>query len=162
MRECQPASSGDAFQRSGLPSCVKPVMTPMNATGDYIFSRKRSAYSGLADGPLLVIDSMKLPGDQETEKLKTVFVEDAAKLAKMSSGHRALAEQMRPNFAPLQTYYIDAATGGWGRWRARAIRFVSNRKVPDNYSPTSFLINTLLPPDNTNRTMDYVATIAIE
>jgi hypothetical protein len=109
-----------------------------------------------------VIDSMKLPGDQETEKLKTVFVEDAAKLAKMSSGHRALAEQMRPNFAPLQTYYIDAATGGWGRWRARAIRFVSNRKVPDNYSPTSFLINTLLPPDNTNRTMDYVATIAIE
>ena len=27
---------------------------------------------------------------------------------------------------------------------------------------TSFLINTLLPPDNNNRTMDYVATIFIE
>jgi hypothetical protein len=39
---------------------------------------------------------------------------------------------------------------------------VSNHKVPDNYSPTSFLINTLLPPDNANRTMDYIATIAIE
>ncbi len=162
MRDCEPAASGDAFQRSSLPSCVKPIMTPMSATGDYIFSRKRSSYSGLADGPLLVIDSMKLPNAQETEKLKTVFEEDPKKLAKMSTGHRTLAETMRPNFEPLQTYYIDAATGGWGRWRARAIRFMSNRKVPDNYSPTSFLINTLLPPDNGNRTMDYVATLVIE
>jgi hypothetical protein len=70
--------------------------------------------------------------------------------------------QMRPNFAALQTYYVDAATGSWGRRRARAIRFVSNRRVPDNYSPTSYLINTLLPADNSNHTMDYVATIAIE
>jgi hypothetical protein len=34
--------------------------------------------------------------------------------------------------------------------------------VPENYSPTSYLLNTLLPPDNVNRTMDYVATIVIE
>jgi hypothetical protein len=91
-----------------------------------------------------------------------VFVEDQQKLAKMSTGHRQLAEQMKPNFEPLQTYYVDAATGGWGRWKARSIRFMSNRKVPDNYSPTSFLINTLLPADNSKRTMDYVATIVIE
>jgi hypothetical protein len=39
---------------------------------------------------------------------------------------------------------------------------MSNRKVPDNYSPTSYLINTLLPVDNSNRTMDYVATIVIQ
>jgi hypothetical protein len=162
LKNCEPATSADAFQRSGVPSCVKPAMTPMSATGDYVFSRSRKAYAGLADGPLLVIDSMKLPDDKEAEALNTVFQENAQKLAKMSSGHRALAEQMRPHFAPLQTYYIDAATGGWGRWRARTIRFMSNRKVPDNYSPTSYLINTLLPADNANRTMDYVATIVIE
>ena len=162
LRDCKPDSSGDAFQHSGMPSCVKPIMTPMSATGDYIFNRGKGSYAGLADGPLLVVDSMKLSQEQESAALKTVFVEDAAKLAKMSTGHRTLAEQMRPHFEPLQTYYIDAATGGWGRWRARAIRFMSNRKVPDNYSPTSYLINTLLPPDNSNRTMDYVATMAIE
>ena len=39
---------------------------------------------------------------------------------------------------------------------------VFNRAIPENYSPTSYLINTLLPPDNVNRTMDYVATIVIE
>jgi hypothetical protein len=32
----------------------------------------------------------------------------------------------------------------------------------ENYAPASFLINTLLPKDNANRTMDYVATILLE
>ena len=164
MRQCDPSASAtaDAFKRNGVPSCVKQIMTPMDATGSYIFSHSRSSYAGLADGPLLVVDSMKLPNDKEAELLKSVFVENPKVLAKMSVGHRQLAQQMTPNFAPLQTYYVDAATGGWGRWRSRSIRFMSNRKVPDNYSPTSYLINTLLPADNTNRTMDYVATIAIE
>jgi hypothetical protein len=164
LRQCDPAaaSTGDDFKRSGVPSCVKPVMTPMDATGSYIFSRKRSSYVGLADGPLLVIDSMNLAKDKETELLNSVFVENPKVLSKMSSGHRQVAEQMKPNFEPLQTYYIDAATGGWGRWKARSIRFMSNRKVPENYSPTGYLINTLLPSDNSNRTMDYVATVVME
>ena len=48
------------------------------------------------------------------------------------------------------------------RLRARLISSGFNTAVPENYSPTSYLINTLLPPDNINRTMDYVATIVIE
>jgi hypothetical protein len=164
LRQCDPnaQATADAFKGSSVPSCVKPIMTPMDATGSYIFSRSRSSYAGLADGPLLVVDSLKLPSEKEAELLKTVFVENPKVLSKMSIGHRQVAEQMKPNFSPLETYYVDAATGGWGRWRARGIRFMSNRKVPDNYSPTSYLINTLLPPDNSNRTMDYIATVAIE
>ncbi len=164
LRQCDPnaPSTGEEFQRSGVPSCVKPIMTPMDATGSYIFSRKRNSYVGLADGPLLVIDSMNLDKEKETELLKSVFVENPKVLAKMSVGHRKVAAEMKPNFEPLQTYYIDAATGGWGRWRARSIRFMSNRKVPENYSPTGYLINTLLPADHSNRTMDYVATVVIE
>jgi hypothetical protein len=37
-----------------------------------------------------------------------------------------------------------------------------SRSIPENYSPTSFLINTLLSSGNRNRTMDYVATIVME
>ena len=48
------------------------------------------------------------------------------------------------------------------RVRARLIRTAFNTSVPENYSPTSYLLNTLLPKDNINRTMDYVATIVIE
>jgi hypothetical protein len=162
LKNCDPATTADSFKGSKVPSCVKEAMHPMSATGDYIFRRSRGSYAGLADGPLLVIDSMKLSDAREADLLKSVFVDDPKKLAKMSTGHRQLAEQMKPNFEPLQTYYIDAATGGWGRWRARTIRFMSNRKVPDNYAPTSYLINTLLPVDNSNRTMDYVATIVLE
>jgi hypothetical protein len=164
LRQCDPTSGATdaAFRGNGVPSCVKPIMTPMDATGSYIFSRSRTAYAGLADGPLLVVDAMKLPNDKEADLLNTIFVDDPKKLAKMSVGHRQVAQKMKPDFAPLQRYYIDAATGGWGRWRSRSIRFMSNRKVPENYSPTSFLINALLPSDNSNRTMDYVATIAIE
>jgi len=162
LKNCDPATTTEDFKGSRMPSCVREAMHPMSATGDYIFRRNSRSYAGLADGPLLVVDAMKLPDDREKELLSSIFADNPAKLAKMSTGHRQVAEDMKKNFEPLQTYYIDAATGGWGRWKARGIRFMSNRKVPDNYSPTSFLINTLLPVDNANRTMDYVATIVME
>jgi hypothetical protein len=34
-----------------------------------------------------------------------------------------------------------------------------NLSVPDNYSPTSYLINTMLPDRDRHRQMDYVARI---
>ena len=53
--------------------------------------------------------------------------------------------------------------GNWGPTiQARMVSIAFNRGIPENYSPTSFLINTLLPANNVNRTMDYVATIMIE
>ena len=46
--------------------------------------------------------------------------------------------------------------------KARLMGTAIARSIPENYSPTSFLINTFLPAANRNRTMDYVATILIE
>jgi hypothetical protein len=84
-------------------------------------------------------------------------------MAKMSEGHKKVAEQMQPKFEKLKDYYLGASGGGVvQRLRARLISSGFNRAIPENYSPTSYLINTLLPPDNVNRTMDYVATIVIE
>ena len=34
--------------------------------------------------------------------------------------------------------------------------------IPENYSPTSYLVNTLLPKNNRYRTMDYVATVVMQ
>jgi hypothetical protein len=162
LRQCNPATSGEEFKGSRIPSCVKEIMEPMHATGDYVFKKSKGSYSGLADGPLMVIDSMSLPNERKAELVKGIFVNDPKKLAKMSSGHREVAEAMQPRFEKLETYYMGVVDGGWQQWRSRAMRLLFNRQVPDNYSPTSYLINTLLPPDNSNRTMDYVATIAIE
>jgi hypothetical protein len=69
---------------------------------------------------------------------------------------------MQPKFAPLEKYYTAAADGGFQRIQAYFISNAFRRAMPDNYSPTSYLINALLPSDNNNRTMDYVATIMFE
>ena len=162
LRDCDPGKSGDAFKGSGIPSCVKPIMQPMKATGDYITRRGRSTYSGLAEGPLLVINSLKLPDAERDKLLHAVFVANKGSLAKLSVGHKKLAEEMQPKFEPLEKYYLGVH-GKWGpSMEARLIGAGFKKGIPENYSPTSFLINTLLPSNNANRTMDYIATIVIE
>ena len=162
LRNCDPAKSGDAFSKSGVPSCVKPVMEPMKATGDYISRRGRSSYVGLAEGPLLVVDSLKLPDVERDKLLHTVFVENKAGMAKMSVGHREVAEKYQADFAKLEKYYLGV-NGKWGpSIEARLIGAGFRSGIPQNYSPTSYLLNTLLPANNSYRTMDYVATIVFE
>ena len=162
LRNCDPRRDGDAFQRSGIPSCIKPVMEPMRATGDYISRRGRSSNTGLAEGPLLVVDALKLPAAERDKVLHTVFVADKNSATKLSPGHRSLAQSMQPKFAPLEEYYLGVNGGIQAGWKARMISNAFNKAIPENYSPTSFLINTLLPSNNVNRTMDYIATIMIE
>jgi hypothetical protein len=162
LRNCDPGKTADGFKGSRVPSCVAEPMKPMSATGDYIVRRGRSSYSGLTEGPLLVVDSLKLSTDEKNKLLKAVFVDNPKNLAKLSVGHRKLAQDFKPKFAPLEKYYLGVG-GAWGpTWEARLISYGFKRGIPDNYSPTAFLINTLLPANNVNRTMDYVATIMIE
>jgi hypothetical protein len=161
LRDCDPGN-GSAFSGDKTPACISEPMKPMDATGDYIFKRSSNAYVGLADGPLLVIDALKLPPAARKTMLQSVFAENPSRLAKLSPGHKTLAESMSPKFIPLQQYYTGAGVGFYDSMKARLIRSAVNRDVPDNYSPTSFLVNTLLPPGNVNRTMDYVATIVFE
>lgn len=163
LRNCDPAKSADDFAKSGVPSCISPGFAPMEATGDYMTKRSRRSHAGLADGPLMVIDSMNLPKGPRETLLRSVFKENPGGLAKMSSGHRQVAEQMKPKFAPLESYYIGVSGGGViDRIKARAIARTFRLAVPENYSPTSYLIDSLLPSDNVNRTMDYVGTVVFE
>jgi hypothetical protein len=162
LKDCDPSKAGDSFKGSSVPSCVREPMKPMSATGDYMTRRGRYSYAGLTEGPLLVVDSLKLPAEEKQKLLHAVFVDNPSGLAKLSAGHKTLAESMKPKFAPLEKYYLGVG-GNWGPTiEARMVSIAFNRGIPENYSPTSFLINTLLPANNVNRTMDYVATIVIE
>lgn len=162
LRDCEPGKTADAFKGSRIPSCVKEPMKPMSATGDYITRRGRASNAGLTEGPLLVVDSLKLSAEEKKKVLHSIFVENPKSITKLSPGHKTLAESMKPKFAPLEQYYLGVG-GNWGPTiQARMVSVAFNRGIPDNYSPTSFLINTLLPANNKNRTMDYVATIMIE
>jgi hypothetical protein len=162
LRDCDPARTAEAFKGSRMPTCVREPMKPMSATGDYITRRGRHSYVGLTEGPLLVVDSLKLPAEEKKKLLHAVFVDAPDSLSKLSPGHKTLAQSMKPKFAPLEKYYLGLG-GSWGPTvEARMVGIAFNRGIPDNYSPTSFLINTLLPANNVHRTMDYVATIMIE
>lgn len=162
LRNCDPAKTGDAFKGSRIPSCVTQVMSPMRATGNVVSLRTRGATVGLAEGPLMVLDSMKLPAAKRDPLIDSMFVENPKIIAKMSEGHREVAQTMAPRFAPLKQYYKSAAAGGWRRASALVTSTAFRTAVPDNYSPTSYLVNTLLPSNNSNRTMDYVATVMFE
>jgi hypothetical protein len=163
LRDCDPAKTADEFKGSRVPWCIKEPMKPMTATGNVVPGHSRSSYSGLADGPLLVVDSMKLPDDPRNKLLHSVFIENPAGLSKMSVGHRDLAKAMQPKFEPLERYYVGITGKLWQNWRAKLLGAGFNwAGIPENYSPTSYLINTLLPKENRNRTMDYVATIVMQ
>ena len=162
LRKCDPKATASSFNGQSVPACVSMPMTPMKATGNYISRRNNASHAGLADGPLLVIDSMKLAKAERNSMLESVFVANPAKAANMSSGHREVATTMQPKFAPLERYYKAVAEGGFHRIQAYFIGNAFRNAMPDNYSPTSYLINTLLPESNSNRTMDYVATVMFE
>lgn len=163
LRDCDPATTAEEFKGIRVPSCVKQPMRPLVATGNNVPNEGRATRIGLADGPMTVIDKLKIPANDRNALLESVFVENPAGLKKMSEGHRKVAEEMQPRFATLKDYYLGVSGGNIvQKTRARLIRGAFNIAVPENYSPTSFILNTLLPRDNVNRTMDYVATIVIE
>jgi hypothetical protein len=162
LRDCDPDDNVNAFRSRSMPVCVTPIMQPMHATGTYVGGESRNAYTGLADGPLLVVSSLKLPREERDRLLRSIFVADPAGMEKMSEGHRDIAKKMQDSFAKLETYYQSAASGAWLGLKARLISSAIGKAIPANYSPASYLVNTLLPPDNANRTMDYVATIVME
>ena len=162
LRDCDPAD-GDAFKGGRVPSCIKPIMTPLEATGNNAPKGGRTSVIGLADGPMTIIDGLKISNADRKPLLESVFVEDPSEMSKMSEGHRKVAQTMQPKFVTLKDYYLGVSGGSIiQRVRARLIRTAFNTSVPENYSPTSYLLNTLLPKNNVNRTMDYVATIVIE
>lgn len=135
----------------------------MMATGDYMATKSRSAYAGLADGPLLVIDAMNVQGAERQKLIDSVFaISRPDGLKKMSSGHRDTAKLMQPKFSALAVYYAGVTGNAQEKQQAAAVSSAFSSEIPQNYSPTSFLVNTLLPPNNPNRTMDYVATIVVK
>jgi len=110
----------------------------------------------------MVIDAMKMDEELRNRWVDDIFKENPKALARMSSGHQEVAKTMAPRFAPLEAYYKAAAAGGWQRASALVASTAFRQAVPNNYSPTSYLINTLLPRNHNRRVMDYVATVMFE
>jgi hypothetical protein len=129
-------------------SCVKPVFAPMQLAATDAQS------TGLAEGPLVSI--LGAPAEARADLVKQIFVDGNA--SRLSSGHRAVAEQVKPLMAGLAQYYGARAQGATAEMTSSAAGQLNAgvQNVP-NYSPTSFIVSAVQPAGL--RKVDYVATV---
>lgn len=128
-------------------SCVDDVFAPMPLVAE------ADGQLGLAEGPLLSL--MKLPAETRVPLVAKIFTTGNA--SGLSSGHRMVAEQVAPMMGPLSQIFTARASGAPVAATAEGASML-NAQVPDNYSPTAFLVASL--GGREERSMDYVVTVA--
>jgi hypothetical protein len=149
----QPPLNNQSPQKAALNMIFKPKSFVRNGTT-----------TGLAEGPLLVLQAAAnhLTASQKNELIDRLFtVGDAASL---SSGHRDVARSVQPQMAALKPYYtmILAANQDGSIDSSDDISAVAaqlNATMRPNFSPTSFLVNTFLQKDDSERSFDYLYTL---
>ncbi|MCA9587024.1 MAG: hypothetical protein KC657_16835 [Myxococcales bacterium] len=148
LSNCTEAEIKDAGPEGA--SCVKPVFDPMQ------LAAPDAGSIGLAEGPLLSL--MTAPAADRGRFVNDVFA-TGVNGGRLSSGHRAVAEQVAPLMAGLSQYYAARAQGAPAEMVAGAAAQLNAgvQNVP-NYSPTAFLVNSMQAAGT--RKVDYVATVA--
>lgn len=129
-------------------SCVDPVFAPMP------FVATDDTTVGLAEGPLLSLMGAGSPNPQGL--MTQIFSGNSP--GKLSSGHRAVAQQVQPFMDALVGYYGARLQGASPAMIAQqaAASGQAPPEVPPNYSPTAFLVQAMKPGA---RKVDYVATV---
>jgi hypothetical protein len=127
-------------------SCVDDVFAPMPLVAS------NAQEVGLADGPLISL--MKLPEPIRLANVPKIF--ETGDAAKLSSGHRAVSEQVAPLMGPLQQFYTARASGAPVEATADAAMQLT-AQMPANYSPTAFIVQAM--GDDAVRSIDYVVTL---
>lgn len=130
-------------------ACVQEPFKPMAILGG-------NEYIGLGDGP--VVNIKRAAADKQAGLLASVFPE-SPNAVRLSPGHLAVSQLLDQNGMMKATkQYYGAKLAGQNDVAGQIAAGVNNG-VPTNYSPTAFLVNTMLPKNDPNRKFDYVATI---
>ena len=151
LSSCIPADPEIMDKTVGDASCVTPIFEAMNMA-------RNGGVPGLTEGPLLALKALDANGAEEVELLKKLFTQ--GEMSGLSPGHRALATnpQMAALVEALKMLYPASLSGNDGL--SGAITGKINQSGGRNYSPTAFLINTMLDSMDPERKFDYVATIS--
>lgn len=128
-------------------ACVDEVFAPMPLVA------RTATEVGLAEGPLLSL--LEIPAQIRAPLVGKIFA--TGNPAKLSSGHRAVSEQVAPLMGALSQFYTARAGGAPVEATASAADML-DANMPLNYSPTTFLIQAMGP--QATRAMDYVVTVA--
>jgi hypothetical protein len=151
LSQCSPDDPQIADPKISGAKCVKPIFNPLPMLS------ADAKNVGLAEGPLAVLRSLDIPIYEKDQLMKEMFNE--GDLARLSSGHRKLAEEgMIKTFANLLIAIYPTKLHGMGSAITPAMKGL-NALSGRNYSPTSFLLNTMLETADPERSFDYVATV---
>ena len=120
---------------------------------------------GMALGPLSVLTSGDNASGVERRRGKSSRIFINSEAPQLSAGHRQVAREVAPLMRKLEVYY-DAVIGGdtavtiEGRsLQVTELGQMLNSEIAPNYSPTTFLLNSFLPPAHPERVFDYLYTI---
>ena len=108
---------------------------------------------GMAEGPLLSL--MATPAAGRAALIAKVF--ETGNATRLSSGHRAVSEQVAPLMGRSPRFYGARAAGLSVEDTAPVAEMLS-ANMPNNYSPTTFLVQAMV--DAPDRPLDYVVTVA--
>lgn len=144
LKNCSPTDNARDFaQRGSVPSCISPIYNPMKVIGD-------STEPGMAEGPTMIAAQTGLSEQEQAALIQSVF-NPVGRATNISSGHRAVEDQLgQAFFQGLNGYYMTNDAN---------IKNAMNGAQGPNYSPTSLLLNALLPDENPTKVFEYVGTL---
>jgi hypothetical protein len=155
LSNCSEAQIRDAGPEGA--SCVKPVFVPMQ------LASTDAQTTGLAEGPLASLSLA--PAADRAGLINQIFKCPDARTpgceaagGRLSSGHRAVSEQVAPLMPGLAQFYGGRAQGATPEMTAGGAAQLNEgvHNVP-NYSPTAFIVSAVQPANL--RKIDYVATV---
>jgi len=150
LASCDPEDSEIADEIVSDASCIKPIFDPM-------YMLDQEGIPGLTEGPLATLNSLDISNSEKEDLLDTLFA--TGNMLTLSSGHRALAKNPKvvALIQALKGFYI--AKLNRNEAMVAGITAQVNPVGGRNYSPSAFLINSMLEDTDPGRQFDYVATI---
>ncbi|XCN71723.1 MAG: peptidoglycan-binding domain-containing protein [Candidatus Electrothrix aestuarii] len=169
LRGCDPtdATIREQFMNGThdtFPGQLTPLFDPMPVLGNVLLEPKTGA-PGLSDGIGLVLNSLEIGAEQVDTLLNKAFSEWEPHFSggrppySISSGHREQARKFEPLYDPLKAYFRAAKLAPATAAQIKA-QLDQQLQGQDNYSPTAYLVQALLPETSTRRVLSYVGTVS--
>tara|TARA_B100000749_G_scaffold280898_1_gene280823 strand:+ start:16362 stop:18065 length:1704 start_codon:yes stop_codon:yes gene_type:complete len=142
----------------------EPMFAPIPILGNGPIA-SGSYKPGVADLSYIVLSQMGLDARTAGQLVQQAF-SPLKPITNMSSGHRTASAGIPSSLYGGVVQYTQALLAGnvdgANQVRAGIMQEMANNglKIPDNYSPNAFLVNSVLPKNNPHKAYDYVTTIA--
>ena len=143
---------------------LDPLFEPMPVLGSALLDPV-SGTPGLTDGIGLILNSLELSPDQLDQLLDQAFAEWEPHFSggrppyAISSGHREQAAKFKPLYEPLKAYFRAVKLNPSTASQIKA-GIDQQTQGQENYSPTAYLVQALLPETSRRRVISYVGTVS--